>query len=101
MTWKLALAVVMVLTESTIICEGAFANEHHHNNGHHLKKMEHPKPKYTIEELLHTTYPYTDPRTDYQLDMDPCKSGEFLLVIRLLKSPQGMLNTLRFLYVLI
>jgi hypothetical protein len=31
--------------------------------------------KYSIEELLSTKYEYTDPRTDYQLDMDPCKSG--------------------------
>jgi hypothetical protein len=31
--------------------------------------------KYSIEVLLSTKYPYTDPRTDYQLDMDPCKSG--------------------------
>lgn len=33
-------------------------------------------PKYSISELLSTTFPYSDPRTDNQLDMDPCKSGE-------------------------
>jgi hypothetical protein len=31
--------------------------------------------KFTIEELLSSRFPYTDPRTDHQLDMDPCKSG--------------------------
>jgi hypothetical protein len=36
----------------------------------------HSSRKFSIEDLLSTTYPYTDPRTDYQLDMDPCKSGE-------------------------
>lgn len=33
--------------------------------------------KFTIEQLQSTSFPYTDPRTDYQLDMDPCKSGKW------------------------
>lgn len=31
--------------------------------------------KFTIEDLLTHTYPYTDPRTDDQIFMDPCKAG--------------------------
>jgi hypothetical protein len=32
--------------------------------------------KFTIEELLTANFPYADPRTDAQYDMDPCKSGK-------------------------
>lgn len=37
--------------------------------------------KFTIEELLSMTFPYTDQRIDHQLDMDPCKSGEHVMVV--------------------
>lgn len=39
----------------------------------HTKKISH---KFTIEELLTAKFPYNDPRTDAQYDMDPCKSGK-------------------------
>lgn len=59
--------VVMVLVFPSLLC-GATANEHRH--------VKNQSSKYSIEQLLSTSFPYSDPRTDHQLDMDPCKSGE-------------------------
>ena len=61
MMWKSSLIVVIVL----IISCGATDYR-----GNYASK------KFTIEELLSMSFPYTDPRTDSQLDMDPCKSGK-------------------------
>lgn len=44
----------------------------------HVKHMKMLKTslKYTVEDLLTMTFPYSDPREgNNQYDMDPCKSG--------------------------
>lgn len=51
---------------------GSVINEH----VKHTKKINSPH-KFTVEELLTASFPYTDPRTDAQYDMDPCKSGKY------------------------
>lgn len=45
--------------------------------GNHILDCEKSlSKKYSFDELLSVKFPYTDPRTDHQLDMDPCKSGK-------------------------
>lgn len=44
-----------------------------------LANRETSSKKFTIDEFLSTTFPYTDPRTDNQLYMDPCKAGKKLI----------------------
>lgn len=72
--WKFGLIGAIVVIQSITWC-GVLANEHRHANS-----RRHQTTKYTIEELLSSTYPYSDPRTDHQLDMDPCKSGKMKML---------------------
>lgn len=61
--WKMiffAAALVIFISDEAISVENHRISESH---------------KFTIDELLSSRFPYTDPRTDHQLDMDPCKSG--------------------------
>lgn len=76
MSQKLASTVViLILTLNTI--NSAFVNDHEHHKDSNNNRQSSPV-KHTIEELLTTVYPYKDPRTDHQVDMDPCKSGKVL-----------------------
>ena len=76
MTQKLASTVViLILTLNTI--NSAFVNENEHRKDSNHNRQP-SSVKHTIEELLTTVYPYKDPRTDHQVDMDPCKSGKVL-----------------------
>lgn len=56
--WTIGLIVVMASSVSVVLGGGT-------------------SKRFTIEQLLSTSFPYTDPRTDNQLDMDPCKSGKW------------------------
>ena len=64
MMFKLSLIVVIALMASIL----SFVNANRENRS----------PKFTIEQLLTEIFPYSDPRNDHQLDMDPCKSGKTL-----------------------
>lgn len=76
MSQKLASTVViLLLTLNTI--NSAFVNDHEHRKDSNHNRQS-TSVRYTIEELLTTVYPYKDPRTDHQVDMDPCKSGKVL-----------------------
>lgn len=68
MQWKFNVIVVILLIASESGCRAT-------------KSKVRPSSKFTIEELLSTTFPYSDPRTDSQLDMDPCKAGKNLQVL--------------------
>lgn len=75
MSHKLASTVViLILTLNTI--NSAFVNDHEHRTDSNHHNRQSSSVKHTIEELLTTVYPYKDPRTDHQVDMDPCKSGK-------------------------
>lgn len=65
--WKFGFIVALTLFVSMTMC-GAIVHEHRH--------VKNQSSKYSIEQLLSTSFPYSDPRTDHQLDMDPCKSGK-------------------------
>ncbi|CAO1402934.1 unnamed protein product [Diamesa serratosioi] len=75
MSRKIALSVVILIFMLNTI-NSAFVNDHEHRNDSINKQSS--SIKHTIEELLTTVYPYKDPRTDHQVDMDPCKSGGFM-----------------------
>lgn len=60
MQWKFNVIVVILVIASEPGCQASKA----------------ATSRFTIEELLTTTFPYSDPRTDSQLDMDPCKAGK-------------------------
>ena len=81
MSRKLSLTVViLIFTLNTI--NSAFANDHEHHKDSINKQSS--SVKHTIEELLTTVYPYKDPRTDHQVDMDPCKSGKVFYYFNIL-----------------
>jgi hypothetical protein len=65
--WKFGLIAVIAFILSSSSC-GALAND----NGN----VKAQSKKYSIDELLSSNFPYSDPRTDHQLDMDPCKAGK-------------------------
>ena len=67
--WKFGLIAVIAFILSLSSC-GAFEND----NGN----VKSQSKKFTVEELLSLNFPYTDPRSDHQLDMDPCKAGRTL-----------------------
>lgn len=69
MQWKFNVIVVMLVV----------ASECHASKSKAVRST----PRFTIEELLSTTFPYSDPRTDSQLDMDPCKAGKNFEVLPL------------------
>jgi hypothetical protein len=72
--WKFGLIAVIATISSLLSSCGAFANEN--------RNVKNRSTRYTIEELLSSTFPYTDPRMDHQLDMDPCKSGKAFVTFR-------------------
>lgn len=45
----------------------------------HERREKRSHSHFTIEDLLSRTFAYTDPRTDNQIYMDPCKAGKHFL----------------------
>lgn len=65
--WKFSLIAVIAFILSSSSC-GALVNDN--------ENVKSQSKKYSIDELLSSNFPYTDPRTDNQLFMDPCKAGK-------------------------
>jgi hypothetical protein len=66
--WKFNL-IVSIISLTTVHC--SFINEH----VRHARRAN-TTQKYSVEDLLTMTFPYSDPRTDNnQYFMDPCKAG--------------------------
>lgn len=75
--WQIKLNLIVILipllataTQSSIVNDYV----------HHAKQQRNHQhtQKLSIEDLLSKTFPYTDPRLDNQIYMDPCKAGMFI-----------------------
>lgn len=60
--------ILMLCLTTTLLVEG--------RRMRHEKRDKRSHSHFTIEDLLTQTFTYSDPRTDNQYFMDPCKAGK-------------------------